>query len=497
MRTSGILMHITSLPSPYGIGTLGAEARKFSDFLSDAKQSWWQILPICPTSFGDSPYQSFSAFAGNPYLIDLDDLAADGLLEPSEFAQYSWGDDPESVDFALLYRQRYPVLRKASERLLQKSTEEMQSFFSENAFWLDDYALFMALKDAHGGAPWKSWEAPLRNREPEALERASREFNADIEFWKAVQFLFFRQWRALRSYANSRNVCIIGDLPLYVSADSVDVWACPKQFQLDDDLNPIEVAGCPPDGFSADGQLWGNPLFDWDYMDSQGYDWWVRRIDYQCKIYDMLRIDHFRGFDSYYAVPSNAPNAKDGHWRIGPGMKLFKAVEEAIGRQSIIAEDLGFLTDSVHELRDSTGFPGMKVLQFAFDSRDDNNSTYLPHNYLPHCVAYIGTHDNDTARGWLRSASPEDVSYAKSYLRLNQAEGEVWGMQRALWASPADMTIAQMQDLLDLDSPARMNIPSTVGGNWKWRALPGFDSPALAQSLRHEMQIYCRLPSTK
>lgn len=487
-------MHITSLPSPCGIGTMGAAGRAFADFLAAGKQTYWQILPICPTSFGDSPYQTFSTFAGNPYLIDLDDLCTDGLLKKEEYANLDWGADPLRVDYDLLYRRRYGVLRRACGRLLAASPADYETFCAENSFWLEDYALFMALKELHGGAAWQTWEEPVRRREAETLVSLRNQLKAELSFWQAVQYLFFRQWRALKDYANSRGVQFIGDLPIYVSADSADVWAHSEQFQLDENLVPTEVAGCPPDGFSADGQLWGNPLFDWAYMERQGYDWWVRRIGYQCGIYDVLRIDHFRGFDSYYAIPFGEPTARSGRWRQGPGIKLFRAVERAIGAQHMIAEDLGFLTPSVHALRDESGFPGMRVLEFAFECRDGVGSSYLPHNFPPACVAYIGTHDNDTALGWLRSAPEAQAAYARDYLRLSEAEGLSWGVMRALWASGADCTVVQMQDLLGLGSEGRMNTPSTVGTNWMWRAAPGFDSAALAERLAREMTTYCRLP---
>lgn len=493
MRTSGILMHLSSLPSPYGIGAMGAAARDFVDFLSAGGQTYWQILPICPTSFGDSPYQTFSTFAGNPYLIDLEDLAQEGLLERSEFEGLEWGDDPTSVDYGLLYRQRYPVLRRACQRLLERAPAEYDRFCRENDFWLEDYAFFMALKEHHGGAPWQEWEEGLRSRDPLKLENARCELGRELDFWRGVQFLFFRQWWGLKAYANKKGIAIIGDLPIYVSGDSVDVWANPTQFQLDENRRPVEVAGCPPDGFSADGQLWGNPLFDWDYMERDDYRWWVRRIDYQCNIYDVLRIDHFRGFDTYYAIPYGATDARVGVWRQGPGIKLFRAVEAALGKRHIIAEDLGFLTPTVHALRDDTGYPGMKVLEFAFDSRDGSGSEYLPHKFGKNCVAYTGTHDNETILGWMEHAPAADVAYAKEYLRLNEAEGYHWGMMRGAWASVADTVIVQMQDVLGLGGEARMNVPSTVGMNWKWRAAPGSYGTAMAERLCREMEVYCRL----
>lgn len=492
MRCSGILMPISSLSSPHGIGTMGAAARQFADFLAAGGQTYWQILPICPTSYGDSPYQSFSSYAGNPYFIDLDDLAEEGLLEPGEYEGLDWGDDPQYVDYGLMYVTRYPVLRKAADRLLADPPGEFAAF-CERSEWLDDYALFMALKDRHGGASWFTWPEDVRLRRPAALASAREELAEEIGFWKAVQFLFFRQWNALKSYANGKGVYMIGDLPIYVSGDSADVWANPDQFQLDENGLPTEVAGCPPDGFSADGQLWGNPLFDWERMKEDGYRWWLKRIAFQFTIYDMLRIDHFRGFDAYYAIPYGDTTARNGRWRPGPGLDFFKTVNKELGKQNIIAEDLGFLTDSVRELLRKTGYPGMKILEFAFDSRD-NGSDYLPHCYPTHCVAYTGTHDNDTILGWMATAPKKDVSFAKAYLRLNSREGYHWGMMRAAWASPADLAVMQAQDLLGLGSEARMNIPSTLGENWKWRALPGVFTPALALRLKKEAKVYQRLP---
>ncbi len=486
-------MHLSSLPSPYGIGTMGQSARDFIDFLREAGQSYWQLLPICPTSYGDSPYQSFSTFAGNPYFIDLDALAADGLLTRDEFCSIDWESAPDDINFGALYEKRYPVLRRAASRFLQQPRADFDEFRRKNAAWLPDYALFMALKDAHGGAPWWEWDEPLRVCDPDAIAHARTRYADELAFWEAVQYLFFAQWDALKTYAHDNDISIIGDLPIYVSLDSVDVWAQPALFQLDENKRPREVAGCPPDGFSADGQLWGNPLFDWDSMAHDGYAWWVDRIGHLCAIYDILRIDHFRGFDSYYAIPYGAMTAKVGHWCKGPGMELFRAVERAIGKQPIIAEDLGFLTDSVRELLHESGFPGMRVLEFAFDSRDSAGSEYLPHNYVPHCVAYTGTHDNDTILGWFDSADPVDAAYAVEYLRLTEQEGYHWGMMRALWGSVASLTVAQAQDVLGLGGEARMNTPSTVGANWRWRALPGCFTPALARKLRHMTRLYGRL----
>ena len=493
MRKAGILMHISSLPSPCGIGTLGAEARKFADFLAAGGQSCWQLLPVGPTSYGDSPYQSFSSFAGNPYFIDLDRLAEDGLLMPEEYRDLDWGGDASQVDYGLMYQTRFPVLRKACDRLLAREESDFAAFCAEQKDWLEDYALFMALKDKHGGASWFQWPEGLRLRKAAALEKVRKELAGEVGFWKGVQYLFFRQWRTFKQYVNSKGISLIGDLPIYVAGDSADVWANPEQFQLDEDGLPIEVAGCPPDAFSDDGQLWGNPLFDWERMKEDGYAWWLRRIAFQFQLYDTLRIDHFRGFDSYYAIPYGDKTARNGRWRPGPGIAFFKAVKKALGKQDIIAEDLGFLTPSVRKLLKDSGYPGMKILEFAFDSRD-SGSDYLPHCYPTHCVVYAGTHDNDTIMGWMASAPRKDVSFAKAYLRLNKREGYHWGMMRSAWASPADLAVMQFQDLLGLGGEARMNTPSTLGDNWKWRALPGSFDKKLSRRLRREMKVYQRLP---
>ena len=486
-------MPISSLPSPCGIGTLGEDAYRFASFLAAGGQSLWQVLPLGPTSYGDSPYQSFSSFAGNPYFIDLDLLAKDGLLEPEEYRNLDWGSDPERVDYGTLYVTRYPVLHKACARLLAQDRPDFAAFCEEQKDWLEDYALFMALKGEHNGLSWFQWPEELRLRRPDALARARTRLSGEVAFWKAVQYLFFGQWRALKKYANGLGLSILGDLPIYVAGDSADVWSNPDQFQLDETGLPTEVAGCPPDGFSADGQLWGNPLFDWEAMKEDGYAWWLRRISFQFQLYDTLRIDHFRGFDSYYAIPYGDTTARNGKWKPGPGIAFFKAVNKALGKKDIIAEDLGFLTPSVRKLLKDSGYPGMKVLEFAFDSRDAE-SDYMPHRYPTHCVVYTGTHDNDTIMGWMASAPKKDVSYAKAYLRLSKREGYHWGMMRSAWASPADLAVMQFQDLLGLGSEARMNIPSTLGNNWQWRALPGAFDETLSKRLYREMRVYQRLP---
>ncbi len=377
--------------------------------------------------------------------------------------------------------------------MLNQKRPEFFEFCANQAIWLEDYALFMSLKEKFGGVSWQDWPCEYKTREPIAIQAAERELRDDIQFWKAVQYMFFQQWYDLKKLANSKGINIIGDLPIYVSPDSSDIWAAPEQFQLDANLQPIEVAGCPPDGFSADGQLWGNPLFAWDIMAEDDYYWWVRRIGYQFEIYDVLRIDHFRGFDAYYAIPYGEKTARKGSWRPGPGLDFFRCIEQALGKRQIIAEDLGFLTPSVYQLLEATGYPGMKVLEFAFDSRD-TGSGYLPHTYPKNCVVYTGTHDNDTIIGWMKSAPASDVRYAKEYLRLNEQEGYNWGMIRSAWASPGDVAIIQLQDLLGLGSEARINIPSTLGDNWVWRCKPEDFSNELAEQLHHEMMIYHRLP---
>ncbi len=495
MRTSGILMHISSLPSPYGIGTFGKEAYRFADFLKKAGQSYWQILPICPTSYGDSPYQSFSAYALNPYFIDLDMLCEEGLLELEDYSDINWGTNPSKVDYAIIYENRFDVLRKAYERFKENLPKDYAKFCEQNEFWLDDFALFMALKDAHNGVVWNRWEKPLRLRDEKAIEKARELYADDIGFYKMQQYLCFSQWMKLKDYVNSLGIKIIGDMPIYVSADSADVWSLPNQFCLDKEGKPVEVAGCPPDAFSAEGQLWGNPLYDWEYMEADNFDWWCRRISAAFKIFDTLRIDHFRGFESYYCIPAGEKTAKKGHWSKGPGMKLFKRIKEVCGDLPIIAEDLGFLTDDVRKMLKASGYPGMKVLQFAFDSREE--SDYLPHLYGKNCVVYTGTHDNDTIIGWTETAAPKDVDYARKYMRITGAESFNWGMMKVAWSSPADTAIMMMQDFMGLSSDARMNEPSTVGCNWQWRIDGICINDWLAQIIYDNTEIYCRLPKKK
>lgn len=492
MRTGGILMHISSLPSKYGIGTMGKEAIKFVDFLEKAKQTYWQILPVCPTSYGDSPYQSFSSFAGNPYFIDLEYLIKDKLLTKRECDSLEWGDNPEFIEYGILYENRFPLLKKAYARFKKNEPEDFAAFCKEQESWLEDYALFMALKDAHEGNAWAEWEPELKKREPGAMEQARNEYAEEIEFWKMLQYLFFRQWNELKGYANEKGIKIIGDVPIYVAYDSADVWANPGQFYLNNELEPIDVAGCPPDAFTEDGQLWGNPLFRWDVMKADGYTWWTKRIDFMSHLYDVVRIDHFRGFDSYYAIPGKDKTARNGEWRVGPGIDLFRTLEEKLGKLDIIAEDLGYLTDSVRKLLKDTGFPGMKLIQFAFDGED--SSDYLPYNYPKNCIVYTGTHDNDTTIGWLKNAPKESVRFAKEYMHLTKEEGYNWGALRTAWSSVGDTCIIPIQDILGIGSEGRMNVPSTLGTNWKWRTLPGQINAKLAGTLAKYMKLYGRQP---
>lgn len=492
MRASGILMHISSLPSPYGIGTMGKAAREFVDFLKKAGQTYWQILPVCPTSFGDSPYQSFSTFAGNPYFIDLDELVSEGLLEKKEYEDIDWGSEPDKVDYGTLYEKRYPLLRKAFSRFVEHESDDFKVFCKEQSDWLEEYALFMTIKELNGGISWLEWDEDVKKRDINALEEIRKKHKDEIDFWKVTQYFFFKQWKKLRSYANENGIYIIGDLPIYVALDSADVWANPEMFQLDEALQPTSVAGCPPDGFSPTGQLWGNPLFRWDEMEKDNYSWWIRRIGYACQIYNVLRLDHFRGFESYYSIPYGDEDASGGHWEKGPGIKLFEALESSIGRQNIIVEDLGFLTDSVKELLEKSGFPGMKVFELGFDSRDANSVEYLPHNIKKHCVAYVGTHDNDTIQGWFKTAASEDVEYAKEYLSMKDLSEGHWHMMKALWATVADLVIVQAQDLFGFGSESRMNVPSTFGTNWSWRAEPGSFDDKLAERIAAYMKLYRR-----
>ena len=468
MRKSGILMHISSLPNEYGIGKFGKEAYAFADFLERSGQSFWQILPLSPTSYGDSPYQSFSIHAGNPYFIDFESLEKEGYLKAEEYKNINWGEDKSSVNYGTIYENIWKVLKIAHERFRQNTEKDYSKFVVSNKNWIFEYGLFMALKFSHDGKAWYQWEEPLKMRKPKAIKSARKKYAEEIDFWCFVQYKFFQQWFKLKKYANSKNIKIIGDIPIYCALDSVDVWAQPEYFKLDKEKKPIEVAGCPPDAFTADGQLWGNPLYRWDVMAKEKYRWWINRIDFAATMYDTVRIDHFRGFESYYCIPYGAKNAKKGKWRKGPELKLFKEVKKELGNVDLIAEDLGFLTKRVMKMLEQSGYPGMKVLEFGFDS--DPNNAYLPHNYKnSNNICYTGTHDNETVLGWIKSADKKTADYCKKYLNVKNIKDVPYAMIRLAWSSISNTAIAQMQDFLKLDNSARMNTPSTVGENWKWR----------------------------
>ena len=490
MRSSGILMHITSLPGPYGVGTMGKQAFDFVDFLEAAGQTCWQILPLTPTGFGDSPYQSCSTFAGNPYLIDLDTLVEEGLLKKEELTGIRWCRKEERADFGLLYKNRLKVLRLAYGRFA--GSEAFDAFCQENAAWLPDFALFMALKDRNHGKPWYDWKKSLKSRQSKAMEKAREELADEIRFYSFQQYLFFRQWNALHSYAAEKNIQIIGDVPIYVPLDSVEVWSHPELFQLDEALNPIAVAGCPPDAFAEDGQLWGNPLYRWEAHEAEDYQWWMNRLAAAGKLYDVTRLDHFRGLEAYWSVPFGDTTARNGKWIKGPGSSFVQALKKYLPEQKLIAEDLGFLTQEVLDLRDESGYPGMKVLQFAFDSKEP--SDYLPHTYIQNTICYTGTHDNMTMRQWFETSPKEVVDYAAAYMTLSKKEGYVWGAIRTALASVSDTCIIQMQDYLNLGAAARMNFPGTLSvSNWTWRAKDGMINKDLAKKIRELAVLYARI----
>ena len=491
MRSSGILLPVSALPTRYGIGGFSKEAYEFVDQLEQAGQKNWQILPLGPTGYGDSPYQSFSTFAGNPYYISLDVLREEGLLTEAECREADCGENPGYVDYGKIYQTRFAVLRKAFARF--RENEEYQQFVEENCCWLEDYSLYMAVKHHQQEKSWLEWPQELKNREPQALAESREKYKEEIAFYYFQQYEFSRQWKKLKIYANSKGIRIIGDIPIYVALDSADAWAGPQLFQFDGENRPVAVAGCPPDGFSATGQLWGNPLYRWDYHRKTGFEWWIRRMKYCFQLYDVVRVDHFRGFDAYYSIPYGDTTAEFGHWEQGPGMELFQVLKEQLGDVSIIAEDLGFLTESVLRLVHDTGYPGMKVLEFAFDSREE--SDYLPHNYPHNCVVYTGTHDNDTIAGWYQEMSPEDREFSRDYLnnRSSSPREIPWDFIRLALASVADLAVIPMQDYLGLGTEARFNYPSTQGNNWKWRLLPGQVTGELLDKIRHLTRLYGRL----
>ena len=492
MRKSGILMHISSLPGPYGVGSMGKPAYDFVDFLVAAGQSYWQILPLNPTGYGDSPYQSFSTFAGNHYLIDLDTLVRQGLLLTEELEAVDWGKSEDRVDYGLLYEERDRLLKIAHSRFAE--TEEYRNFVRDNAAWLEDYALFMAIKERFHGRDWQSWSVSLLMRLPSVMEAYRHELQESIRYQCFLQYEFFRQWKAVRAYANGRGIKIIGDVPIYVPLDSADVWAEPELFQLDASRRPKVVAGCPPDGFSADGQLWGNPIYDWEKMKSERYHWWVRRMKAAARMYDVIRFDHFRGFESYWAIPAGAKTAAGGAWCKGPGMDFVGTIQKALPDVPVIAEDLGFVTDEVRQLLLDSGYPGMKVMEFAFDTREPSAKDYLPHCYPVNSVVYTGTHDNQTLGQWFGEADSEDVANAVSYLGLNEGEGYIWGMIRGAMGSVSKLCVVQMQDYLEIGAEGRMNHPGTLtSANWTWRAKPGFATAQLAEKIRTITERYGRI----
>lgn len=495
-RAAGILMPITSLPTNYGIGTIGKEAYEFADFLKGAGQKYWQILPVGPTSYGDSPYQSFSTFAGNPYMIDLDTLCEEGLLKGSDYKHLDWGCDDNKVDYEKIYNNRFAVLKIAYENFKETSQSAFKKWCTKNKGWLDNYALYMAVKGYFDNNSWTQWDdESIRLRTEEGLKKYKKLLSKEIGFWKFVQFKFYQQWDAFRKYVNSLGIQIIGDMPIYVAMDSADTWANPEVFWLDDDRNPVCVAGCPPDYFSATGQLWGNPLYNWEYLAQTEYEWWFARIDAASKLFDITRIDHFRAFNDYYAIPFPAENAINGSWMDGPGIKFFEMMRKKLGELPIIAEDLGTMTPGVIKLLKDSGYPGMKVLEFAFDSNEEND--YLPHTYTPNSVVYTGTHDNDTLMGWMKTAPDHCVDFARSYCKMPDDEPFNWGIIRTAYASVSDYCIIQMQDYLGLGSEARMNTPSTLGGNWEWRISKDYASGGLAKKMKELTKTYGRLEEEK
>ncbi len=490
-RSCGTLMHITSLPSQYGIGTLGAEAYRFADFLKDTGQTYWQVLPVNPTGFGNSPYQSFSTYAGNPYLIDLDMLCELGYLEREAYIGLDWGEDAETVDYGKIFAHKFDVLKRAARSAREKEIPGYEAFCEENGWWLRDYAVFMAAKQENDMREWTLWEdEALRRHEQEAVQDFAASHDEELFFWQFTQYIFHTQWDKLKEYVNSLGLMFIGDIPIYVAGDSADVWSARHNFCYDEELGQIWSAGVPPDYFCEDGQLWGNPIYNWEAMREDGYNWWMSRLSFLSRVYDVIRIDHFRGFESYYVVDFGEETARDGRWIKGPGGEFFDMLKSRLGDLHIIAEDLGFLTEEVHEMRRRAGYPGMKILQFAFD--DTEASDYLPYKYEYNCVAYTGTHDNTTLMGWVEDTDAHTLEYAREYCALTEEEGYVWGLLRNVYSSVANLCVAQMQDFLELPSAARMNEPSTVGKNWCWRAPADYDRPELIHKIKRMVRLYGR-----
>ena len=469
-RSSGVLMHITSLPGEFGIGTFGKSAYDFVDFLEETKQTYWQILPLTTTSYGDSPYQSFSAVAGNLNLIDFSLLKEDGLLEESDYSNVNFGDNPEKIDYALLFEVRRPILEKAVANTAKYSNvlAEIEKFEKDNSSWLANYAEYMAIKESFGYQSFIHWDEDIKKGEKAAREKYRTELQDSIRYYTVTQYFFFKQWLALKEYANSKGIKIIGDMPIYVSGDSVEMWTMPELFKVDENNEPLYVAGCPADDFSPTGQLWGNPIYDWKKHKEQGFSWWIYRVQESFKIYDVLRIDHFKGFSDFWQIDRDAENAVNGTWEAGPGIELFQKIKEQLGDLPIIAENLGFIDEKAEKLLDDSGYPGMKILQFAFPGEDNLDR---PHHYTQNSVAYTGTHDNDVVNGWYEKLSESEQELVSEYLNRRNDETITEAMIRGIYSSVSDYAIVTMQDLLDKDATSRMNVPSTVGGNWEWRML--------------------------
>ena len=503
-RACGMLLPVAGLPSEYGIGAFSKEAYAFVDQLAEAGQRYWQILPLGPTGYGDSPYQSFSAFAGNPYFIDLEELIARGLLTKAECDAADLGTDPQDIDYEKQYFHRFPLLKRAFGRWREQQKEKGRSDKKLMEFFADaltadtrEYCFFMAVKNHFDGKSFLLWDEDIRTRRPEAMKAYRESCREEILFYEFLQYEFQEQWAKLKHYANGRGIRIIGDIPIYVAMDSADSWAHPELFQFDEAGQPEAVAGCPPDAFSATGQLWGNPLYRWEHHKATDYAWWLSRMEYSFRLYDVVRVDHFRGFDAYYSIPAKDRTAEFGHWEKGPGYELFKAMKKRFGKLPIIAEDLGFLTPSVLKLVKKTGFPGMKVLEFAFDASGE--SSYLPHRYPKNCVVYTGTHDNMTLQGWYRSLEPDARAFAIRYLgNPYTPEGEVhWDYIRLALASVAKLAVIPVQDYLGLGDWARTNEPSTLGKNWRWRMKKNDLTPELLAKCREMAETYGRVKKEK
>ncbi len=495
MRCAGILMPVASLPSKYGIGDFSQSAYKFIDFLHESGQSIWQILPMGPLSYGDSPYQSPSAFAGNPYFISLDDLKDEGLLYEEEIKAQDFGDEPNKTDYKKLYENRYPLLKKAFNRWLGQEDEDYLCFLSENTYWLDDYTLFMALKECNNGKSWSSWSEDIAKRTPDAIRFYNEALEREKSFHIFLQYKFDRQWKKLKEYANLKNISIVGDIPIYASYDSADVWSHKELFDLNDNLKPNLVAGCPPDGFSEKGQLWGNPIYNWDNHRKEDYLWWTMRLKKCFELYDIVRIDHFRGFDEFYAIPYGDDDATGGNWMKGPSKELFNQIEKKLGKREIIAEDLGFITPSVKKLLSDCGYKGIKVLQFAFDSRDTGDKgEYLPHNYPKNCVAYTGTHDNQTISSWFDTITEEEKTAVRDYLCDWHTPDKLIHkpLIKSVMSSCADLCIIPISDYMGEDDRARINTPGTVGNNWTWRITEEHLSDELKDNILKMTKLYSR-----